>query len=239
MVTTTLPHICFNSEVADHLRADAPFSIISAGMMRSASTLLFNTLKAILQLQTIRPLNNSNFYFRSSTPNGDKATAKYKLYKSHMRGDAPENTALRVFVTLREPSETAASLMFMETKPVGEAQLFGKVSQQIVQAQQYINYACPCCQLTYAMAKDPRATAQLIAALGLTGHVSEADVKDAVKRMTLNRTHNGPSGHKAGAAEAGTANAGRLKNSLLGPILRKHATWSSQHGLLRKRTMQK
>jgi hypothetical protein len=123
----------------------------------------------------------------------------------------------------------------MESQIVGEAQLFGKVSKEIKEAQQFIASACPCCQLTYAMAKDPRATAQLIATLGLTGHVSEADVKDAVKRMTLNRTHNGPSGHKAGAAEAGTANAVRLKNTLLGPILRHHAHWSSQHGLLRKK----
>lgn len=50
------PHLCYDSAVAERLRSGESLTFVSAGMMRSSSTLLFNTLKTILKLQTIRPL---------------------------------------------------------------------------------------------------------------------------------------------------------------------------------------
>ena len=54
--TDGTPHLCYDSAVAERLRSGESLAFVSAGMMRSSSTLLFNTLKTILKLQTIRPL---------------------------------------------------------------------------------------------------------------------------------------------------------------------------------------
>lgn len=173
--------------------------------------------------------NTTNFWHTQTkgTPNGDKATARYKLFKHHEFHKIVADEAARVYVSLREPSAAARSYLFMEShRNVGASLLRGHTdsikqkmdlhtNEDISAAKHWIEYACPCCQFTFEMLADRRSTAQIIASLGLSGYVSEAAVVAEVTRLTENRLHNRPSSQLAESKRTKTQRRLILSKSML------------------------
>lgn len=187
--------------------------------------------------------NTTNFWHTQTkgTPNGDKATARYKLFKHHEFHKIVADEAARVYVSLREPSAAARSYLFMEShRNVGASLLRGHTdsikqkmdlhtNEDMSAAKHWIEYACPCCQFTFEMLADRRSTAQIIASLGLSGYVSEAAVVAEVTRLTENRLHNRPSSQ---LADQNPETADIVQKHVAGPIYQKHQQWSARHSLL-------
>ena len=187
--------------------------------------------------------NTTNFWYTASkgAPNGDLATARYKLFKHHEFHKIVADEAARVYVSLREPSATAKSYLFMKShRDLGASLLRGHTDsvkkkmdlhtkEDISAAKHWIEYACPCCQFTFKMLADRRSTAQIIASLGLSGYVSEAAVVAEVTRLTENRLHNRPSSH---IADQSPEAADTVQKHVAGPIYQKYQKWSARHSLM-------
>eukprot|EP00039_Didymoeca_costata_P025149 m.12488 g.12488 ORF g.12488 m.12488 type:complete len:277 (-) comp4660_c0_seq1:49-879(-) len=223
--TTTSRHHCSpaRNSIRHKLEKGEKIFIVSAGMPRSSSTWLFNTIKCTLLRQNVSNLNGTRFGYTSSN-RSKRLTENTTVFlkKTHEFSGEDVRRADLVFTSFRSPVDTARSLLGMDMgkhimkkmmEAVKEVETKGGslstntimikagsdletlVDRHIKQTLHWKLYSCPCCTLTYNMRKSTEAvTAKLVATLGFSPQdVNIEDIIQDVERLTRLRTRNGPS----------------------------------------------